>query len=197
MKKSELRQMIREAYSQLLVETVEDDVVAFLKKYPDGNIPDVDVHALSDKMGIDTHKLESVFYKLAAKYANSKVTETIEIPIEIGDTIMTGKFKNKKTVVKTIDKDSNGEITINGKRILRIRIPESNEAVSESIKTKAEKIADYYEARKECEKYLSYKGDKRSTTYKILSHRLITLWKDRMNKLASELGLPNFNDIRD
>lgn len=50
-------------------------VIDFLKKYTDGNVPDADVHALSDKLGIETSKLESVFYKLAAKYAQS-VTES-------------------------------------------------------------------------------------------------------------------------
>lgn len=47
----------------------------------------------------------------------------INLPIEIGDTIMTGKFKNKKTVVKSIAVDDEGELTVNGKRILRVRIP--------------------------------------------------------------------------
>lgn len=53
---------------------VTKTVIDFLKKYKDGNVPDADVHALSDKLGIETSKLESVFYKLAAKYAQS-VTE--------------------------------------------------------------------------------------------------------------------------
>lgn len=49
----------------------DDKVINFLKKYPDGNIPDSDVHAFADKENIDVHKLESIFYKFAAKYANS------------------------------------------------------------------------------------------------------------------------------
>jgi len=52
-----------------------------------------------------------------------KLKEMINLPIEIGDTIMTGKFKNKKTVVKSIEVDDEGEVTVNGKRILRVRIP--------------------------------------------------------------------------
>ena len=47
----------------------------------------------------------------------------INIPIEIGDVILTGRFKNKKIIVKEIDTDDFGLPTINGKGILKIRIP--------------------------------------------------------------------------
>jgi hypothetical protein len=57
---------------------VTKTVIDFLKKYKDGVVPDADVHALSDKLGIDTHKLESVFYMLAAKYAQSQPDDTNE-----------------------------------------------------------------------------------------------------------------------
>jgi uncharacterized protein YukE len=46
----------------------------------------------------------------------------IQIPIEIGDTILTGKFRNKKVTVKEIGKDEHGSPTVNGKTILKIRI---------------------------------------------------------------------------
>jgi hypothetical protein len=46
----------------------------------------------------------------------------IQIPIEIGDTILTGKFRNKKVTVKEIGIDPNGSPTVNGKTILKIRI---------------------------------------------------------------------------
>jgi hypothetical protein len=45
----------------------------------------------------------------------------IKIPIDIGDTIYTGRWKNKKTIVKTIGKDENGQPTINGKTILKFK----------------------------------------------------------------------------
>lgn len=47
----------------------------------------------------------------------------IEIDIKIGDEILTGKWKNKKVVVKNIGIDKFGNPTINGKSILKIRIP--------------------------------------------------------------------------
>lgn len=49
--------------------------------------------------------------------------ESINIPIEIGDEILGGKFKNKKIKVKEIGKNDKGDITINGKPLLRFRIP--------------------------------------------------------------------------
>jgi len=45
------------------------------------------------------------------------------IPIEIGDTIMVGKFRNKPVKVKEIGIDALGQPTINGKPILKFRIP--------------------------------------------------------------------------
>ena len=46
----------------------------------------------------------------------------IQIPIEIGDVILTGRFKNKKVVVKEIGTNEYGLPTINGRNILNIRI---------------------------------------------------------------------------
>ena len=59
-----------------------------------------------------------------------QLTEMIKLDIKVGDIIMGGKFKNKKIVVKTIGKNDKGDITINGKPLLRFRIiKESNTAV--------------------------------------------------------------------
>jgi hypothetical protein len=50
------------------------------------------------------------------------ITEMIKLDIKVGDVIMGGKFKNKKIVVKTIGKNDKGDITINGKPLLRFRL---------------------------------------------------------------------------
>ena len=39
--------------------------------------------------------------------------EDIKVPIKVGDTVLGGKFKNKKTVVKDIGKNEKGDLTIN------------------------------------------------------------------------------------
>ena len=51
-----------------------------------------------------------------------QLMEMIKLDIKVGDTIMGGKFKNKKVIVKTIGKNDKGDITINGKPLLRFRI---------------------------------------------------------------------------
>lgn len=46
----------------------------------------------------------------------------IYVPLKIGDTIYTGRFKNKKTTVKSIGKDEYGMPTVNGKRLPAFRV---------------------------------------------------------------------------
>lgn len=44
------------------------------------------------------------------------------IPLEVGDTILMGKWKNKKVVVKSFGTDKNNQPTVNGKPFLNFRI---------------------------------------------------------------------------
>src|ERR1035437_4202639 len=52
----------------------------------------------------------------------TKLVEDIKIPIKVGDVVLGGKFKNKKITVKDIGENEKGDITINGKPLLRFRI---------------------------------------------------------------------------
>lgn len=45
------------------------------------------------------------------------------IPVKVGDTILTGRFRNKPVKVKEIGIDEMGQPTINGNPILKFRIP--------------------------------------------------------------------------
>ena len=47
----------------------------------------------------------------------------MNIDLQIGDTILTGRFKNKKVVVKEFGVDDKGQPTVNGRPILKFRIP--------------------------------------------------------------------------
>jgi hypothetical protein len=49
------------------------------------------------------------------------------ISVKVGDEILGGKFKNKKTKVKKIGTNEKGDITINDKPFLRFRIPVNTE----------------------------------------------------------------------
>ncbi len=51
-----------------------------------------------------------------------KLNENIVLPIKVGDTILTGRFKNKRTTVKSIGKDDYGMPTINGRKVVNFRI---------------------------------------------------------------------------
>ena len=62
-----------------------------------------------------------------------KIEEVIKVPIEVGDTVLGGRFKNKKTVVKKIGKNKKGDVTINGKPLLRYRIIKEWNSFVESI----------------------------------------------------------------
>jgi len=50
------------------------------------------------------------------------IREAITLNLNKGDVILTGRFKNKRVVVKDIGKDKNGHPTVNGRSILRFKI---------------------------------------------------------------------------
>jgi hypothetical protein len=52
----------------------------------------------------------------------NQLSEGVDLPIEIGDVVRMGKFKNKKVVVKSIDWNEKGDLLINGKPALKFRI---------------------------------------------------------------------------
>jgi hypothetical protein len=65
------------------------------------------------------------------------IDEDITLDVNIGDTILMGKFKNKKTVVKSIGVDDHGMPTINGKKVVTFR-----KMKSESVLTEGEYLDD-------------------------------------------------------
>ena len=86
-----------------------------------------------------------------------KIEEKIVLDVEVGDTILVGRFKNKKLVVKDIGKDSHGMPTINGRKVTTFRI----------LKTAEEKIREFKESNPRsclCEK--CWKGYKIHPTRK-------------------------------
>ncbi len=48
--------------------------------------------------------------------------ENIDVNIKVGDIILGGRFKNKRIKVKEIGKNEKGDITINGRPLLKYRI---------------------------------------------------------------------------
>jgi hypothetical protein len=68
----------------------------------------------------DKQRLFEVMAKLDKTF-KSKLNEEISIDVEVGDTIMMGRFKNRATVVKSIGKDEYGMPIINGKKVVTFR----------------------------------------------------------------------------
>ena len=60
--------------------------------------------------------------KQLEKEFETSLKENIVLPVKVGDTILTGRFKNKKVKVKTIGKDEHGMPTINGKKVVTFRL---------------------------------------------------------------------------
>ena len=75
-------------------------------------------------------KFDSQIFKLITlklKSLKECINEEIKLNVKIGDTILMGRFKNKKVVVKTIGTDDWGMPTINGKKVATFRIPKKEE----------------------------------------------------------------------
>ena len=66
----------------------------------------------------------------------ASLTEMIKLPVKVGDTILMGRFKNKKVVIKTIGKDEHGMPTINGKKVVTFRL------MKEGFKVELEESCD-------------------------------------------------------
>ena len=50
------------------------------------------------------------------------IREALDLDLEEGDVILTGRFKNKRAIVKDIGVDELGQPTINGMKVLNFRI---------------------------------------------------------------------------
>jgi hypothetical protein len=87
----------------------------------------------------------SLFYKKKIR----DIGEKIEIPIEIGDTVLGGRFKNKRMIIKKIGKNKKGDITINDKPLLKFRL----------VKESLQEDVDYYLRHLEDDNFLIQVSD--------------------------------------
>lgn len=60
--------------------------------------------------------------KIKKSHLRNLIKEAITVDIAPGDVILTGKFKNKRTIVKEVGTDQYGHPTINGKSILKFKV---------------------------------------------------------------------------
>jgi len=116
-------------------------------------------YSLIDYIDLDDDREESLRDLGAEREeVGNTVSENITIPINVGDTVLGGKFKNKRIVVKTIGKNEKGDITINGKAILRIRVIEEGTLVElAGTEIKCEKCNHQWEIESDdSDKYLCH-----------------------------------------
>ena len=117
---------------------------------------------------------------LYKKHLNAKISEDmavlqfedIKIPISVGDTVLGGKFKNKRIVVKSIGKNEKGDITINGRPLLKYRT--LDEAAKRDYKKEYEKYGKSEKAKKyraELNKYNRQRGTYGNGDGKDASHK--------------------------
>ena len=64
--------------------------------------------------------------KLTEWLVKPYLNESVDLPIEIGDTVLMGRFKNKRVKVKSITYNEKGDLQINGRPALKFRIPKSD-----------------------------------------------------------------------
>lgn len=103
------------------------DIRDFEKKYSKWGYYQIEEITYEDAYEGVSAKCQTIDYP-------KKIEEAIKIPIEIGDTILGGRFKNKKTIVKKIGKNKKGDITINDKPLLKFRL----------VKESLEEDVNYY-----------------------------------------------------
>jgi hypothetical protein len=60
--------------------------------------------------------------KMTKRQLRKIISEALALDLQVGDVILTGRFKNKRTVVKKIGTDALGQPTINGMKALSFRI---------------------------------------------------------------------------
>ena len=60
--------------------------------------------------------------KVSRKQLREIIAEALDLDIKVGDVILTGRFKNKRTVIEDIGVDENGQPTVNGMKALNFRI---------------------------------------------------------------------------
>lgn len=138
--------------------------LGWLKTITEESEEDKDIKSLQYMLDI-SQKLssKSMFFKdrggkkkyikmLMHKLKKLGVTEVIKVPISVGDTVLGGKFKNKKIVVKKIGKNEKGDLTINGRPLLKYRLAKKKGTAFKEGKRKKQQPTSRMDAYKKVRK---------------------------------------------
>ena len=78
--------------------------------------------------------------KLAESIVKPLLKE-IELPVKVGDTVLMGRFKNKKVKVKSVKFNDRGDLMINDRPALKFRIPKSDKKLLPSKPTGKDSVS--------------------------------------------------------
>ena len=93
------------------------------------------------------------------------VFEGIDLPVEVGDTVYMGKFKNKPVKVTDISWNEKGDLLINGKSALRMRIPKKPNVYEASHIREAKKKLPKFKNIPSWARYVAQQSDGEWTWY--------------------------------
>lgn len=125
--------------------------------------------------------------------------EAISLDVKPGDVILTGRFKNKRRIVKSIGTDKFGQPTINGKSILKFKIEKKMPKKKWSAKSRA-KLTELKRVR-ELIRGILLEGKSSVTSEKYGIHffplnemwHIVLLDKEKLNELINS---PKWGSLR-
>jgi hypothetical protein len=94
--------------------------------------------------------------KITRRQLRNLISDAIDLDLQNGDVILTGRFKNKRQVVKDLGKDDLGQPTVNGMKALAFRVEKlmPKEKWSSKSKEEAEEVNEMKITRRQLRKII-------------------------------------------
>ncbi len=137
-----------------------------------------------------------------SKHPSLAKTAKIILDIDVGDEVLVGRFKNKRVKVKSIGVDENNQPTINGRKLLALRIAKlmpdeikaaSTSAAAKTLKKKAYEGGRWDELRKNAE--LNKQGGLIGTMLKGLQERIQSDYKKRERDYGASVSPEKYRGL--
>ena len=150
------------------------------------------------------HAVAGILMRNYGKINKQIYNESINIDVDKGDTVLMGKFKNKKVVVKDIGKDDYGMPTINGKKAATFRLGDKGQNIFKKDEVDEMKSTDVHfmniiklyrdsTFRKRINAYLFGKPNQNNPT--AVAKALRNMGYDEITQMEKELNLkPSFDE---
>lgn len=150
------------------------------------------------------HAVAGILMRNYGKINKQIYNESINIDVDKGDTVLMGKFKNKKVVVKDIGKDDYGMPTINGKKAATFRLGDKGQNIFKKDEIDEMKSTDVHfmnmiklyrdsTFRKRINTYLF--GNPNKTNPTAVAKALRNMGYDEITQMEKELNIkPDLNE---